>query len=323
MFFSIFLFKRRPGCGSCAPLWGTTSWAASFWRAEVTRGLEPSQQTADLQGSDRGWGGWAASLTQRTWVWANSGRWWRTGKPGVLRSMGSQRVWHHWIVTEQGQFGGMSVVQAGLHLKETKQLRKVNRSNQSLTPRIWRNSGLLRGTGPHSPSPGAVSPPRTRENWTEWSRREGPSCRPQASSPPSPFPPIQGRRPLSRGWEVRDLHPSGVQPYCKIQPSPSCQPSRTPAHPEPAAHKPPDVNLDTQFHQDRRQAVNSWLQGLGQQRLLGEFIFHPRMNHPCRTGEGKNLFIQLKNDCLKGIPLPWGSPAGLPAPRAMPPARCL
>ena len=31
-------------------------------------------------------------LTQWTWVGANSGRWWRTGKPSVLQSMGSQRV---------------------------------------------------------------------------------------------------------------------------------------------------------------------------------------------------------------------------------------
>ena len=35
----------------------------------------------------RGWDGWMASATQWTWVWANSGRWWRTGKPGVLQSM--------------------------------------------------------------------------------------------------------------------------------------------------------------------------------------------------------------------------------------------
>ena len=33
---------------------------------------------------DRGWDGWMASLTQWTWVWANSRRWWRTGNPGVL-----------------------------------------------------------------------------------------------------------------------------------------------------------------------------------------------------------------------------------------------
>ena len=34
--------------------------------------------------------------TQWTWVWASSGRWWRTGKPGVLQSMGSQRVKQDW-----------------------------------------------------------------------------------------------------------------------------------------------------------------------------------------------------------------------------------
>ena len=36
------------------------------------------------------------SLTQWTWVWASSGSWWWTGRPGVLRSMGSQRVRHEW-----------------------------------------------------------------------------------------------------------------------------------------------------------------------------------------------------------------------------------
>ena len=40
------------------------------------------------------------SLTQWTWVWANSRRQWRTGKPSVLQAMGSQRVGHH-LVTEQ------------------------------------------------------------------------------------------------------------------------------------------------------------------------------------------------------------------------------
>ena len=37
-----------------------------------------------------------ASLTQWTWVWASFGGWWWTGKPGVLQSMGSQRVRHNW-----------------------------------------------------------------------------------------------------------------------------------------------------------------------------------------------------------------------------------
>ena len=48
------------------------------------------------EGDDRGWDGWMASLTQWTWVWVNSGSWWWTGGPGVLRSMGLQRVRHDW-----------------------------------------------------------------------------------------------------------------------------------------------------------------------------------------------------------------------------------
>jgi len=43
-----------------------------------------------------GWDSWMASLTQWTWVWVNSGSWWWTGRPGVLRFMGSQRVGHDW-----------------------------------------------------------------------------------------------------------------------------------------------------------------------------------------------------------------------------------
>ena len=46
------------------------------------------------EGDDRGWDGWMASLTRWTWVWVNSGSWWWTGIPGVLRFMGSQGVGH-------------------------------------------------------------------------------------------------------------------------------------------------------------------------------------------------------------------------------------
>ena len=41
-----------------------------------------------------GWDSWMASLTQWTWVWANSERQWRTGKSGMLQSMGLQRLRH-------------------------------------------------------------------------------------------------------------------------------------------------------------------------------------------------------------------------------------
>ena len=48
----------------------------------------------------RGWqrmDGWMASLTQRTWIWARSGSWRWRGRPGVLQSMGSQRVRYDWV----------------------------------------------------------------------------------------------------------------------------------------------------------------------------------------------------------------------------------
>ena len=48
------------------------------------------------EGDDRGWDGWMASLTRWTWVSVNSGSWWWTGRPGVLQSMGLQRVGHDW-----------------------------------------------------------------------------------------------------------------------------------------------------------------------------------------------------------------------------------
>ena len=48
------------------------------------------------EGDDRGWDGWMASLTRWTWVWVNSRSWWWTGRPGVLRFMGLQRVGHDW-----------------------------------------------------------------------------------------------------------------------------------------------------------------------------------------------------------------------------------
>ena len=50
---------------------------------------------ADREGLDWGWDGWMTSPTQWTWVWVNSGRWWRTKEPGTLQPTGSQRVGHH------------------------------------------------------------------------------------------------------------------------------------------------------------------------------------------------------------------------------------
>ena len=51
----------------------------------------------------REWDGWTASSIQWTWTWANSGRQWGTGRPGMLLSMGSQRVQHDWVTEQQQQ----------------------------------------------------------------------------------------------------------------------------------------------------------------------------------------------------------------------------
>ena len=49
---------------------------------------------ANEEGGERRWDDWMASPTQWTWVWANSGRQWSTGKPGLLQFTGLQRVRH-------------------------------------------------------------------------------------------------------------------------------------------------------------------------------------------------------------------------------------
>ena len=46
---------------------------------------------------DRGLDGSMASPTRCTWVWASSENWWWTGKPGMLQSMGLQRIRHDWM----------------------------------------------------------------------------------------------------------------------------------------------------------------------------------------------------------------------------------
>ena len=65
----------------------------TFWkRLWCWEGLE-----AGGEGDDRGWDGWMASLTRWMWIWMNSGSCWWTGRPGMLRLMGLQRVGHDWV----------------------------------------------------------------------------------------------------------------------------------------------------------------------------------------------------------------------------------
>ena len=54
----------------------------------------------DRRRAHREWDGLVASLTQRTWIWAKSRRQWRTGKSGMLQSLGLKRV-RHGLATEK------------------------------------------------------------------------------------------------------------------------------------------------------------------------------------------------------------------------------
>ena len=55
-----------------------------------------------LEGGGRGWDGCIASPIQWTWLWANSGKRWRTEEPGMLQATVSQRARHD-LATEQQQ----------------------------------------------------------------------------------------------------------------------------------------------------------------------------------------------------------------------------
>ena len=74
--------------------WNWNSNTLAIWCEKPTHWKRPWcwERLRAGEGSNRGWDGWMASLTQWTWAWANSWRQGRTGKPGVLQSMGSQKV---------------------------------------------------------------------------------------------------------------------------------------------------------------------------------------------------------------------------------------
>ena len=84
--------------------WKDWYWSCSFntlatWCEELTHLKRPrcwEGLKAGEEGDDRGWNDWMASPTQWIWVWVSSRCWWWTGRPGLLKSMGSQSVGHDW-----------------------------------------------------------------------------------------------------------------------------------------------------------------------------------------------------------------------------------
>ena len=92
------------------------------WCEELTHLRRPycwERLRAGGQGDNRGWVGWMASPTQWTWVWVDFGSWWWTGRAGMLRFMGSQRVRHDWA-TELNWTGTQGELQMLLEKKKLK-----------------------------------------------------------------------------------------------------------------------------------------------------------------------------------------------------------
>ena len=72
---------------------------------QKTYSLEKTLMLGKIEGRRRrGW-----QRMRWLWVWASSGSWWWTGKPGVLQSMGLQRVRLDWA-TELNWSGKLSVI---------------------------------------------------------------------------------------------------------------------------------------------------------------------------------------------------------------------
>ena len=94
------------------------------WCEELTHLKRPwcwEKWKAGGEGDNRGWDSWMTSSTWWTWVWVSSGSWWWTVRPGVLQSMGLQRVRHDWA-TELNWWQNYS------HLSKRLQIRNNTRN---------------------------------------------------------------------------------------------------------------------------------------------------------------------------------------------------
>ena len=98
------------------------SWSSStlvIWWKELIHLKRPwcwDRLKGGGEGDDRGWDGGMASLTPWTWVWVNSGSWWWTGRPGVLQSIGSQRVRYNWATELTKKIKNNSLIPSNIQI---------------------------------------------------------------------------------------------------------------------------------------------------------------------------------------------------------------
>ena len=87
------IFIGRTDAEAETPIFGHLMWRTDSMEKTLMMGKIEGGRRRD----DKGWDGWMVSPTRWTWVWASSRSWWWTGKPGMLQSIGLQRVRHDWV----------------------------------------------------------------------------------------------------------------------------------------------------------------------------------------------------------------------------------
>ena len=128
-------------------------WSWSFntlatWCKELTHWKRPwcwERLKVRGEGDDRGWDGWMASLTWWTRVWASSGSWWWTGRPGVLQSMGLQRIGHDWATELNWESKSQKLVEKTVDAPKNKPMAEVYKCKLRL-PRKEILDQLIQGT---------------------------------------------------------------------------------------------------------------------------------------------------------------------------------
>ena len=100
------------------------------------------------EASNRGWDGWMASPTRWTWVWANSGRSWRSRKPVMLQFIVFQRVRHN-LVAEQQSVAHQAPLSMEFSRQEYWSMLPFSYSRRSSWPRDETRVSYISFTGRH------------------------------------------------------------------------------------------------------------------------------------------------------------------------------
>ena len=110
------------------------SWC--FWTAVLEKTLESPLDCEEIKPvNSKGNQSWIFSgrTDAGTWVWASSRRWWCTGKPGVLQSIGSQSVGHDWATEQQQLRNNENKQESNLQRKLTNLRGRYKTNNKGET----------------------------------------------------------------------------------------------------------------------------------------------------------------------------------------------